>query len=338
MPIVLVIVGATLVLITLIDVGATTLPTSAHGGPITSPLAKGLWSLPPRRSAGGGHHEALHAASLVIVTAVIVAWLVLLWAGWSLLFLSQDGAVVEAASENPAGGWARVYYAGFSAFSLGTGDYQPNGAVWQLASVVSVLTGLSVLTLAVTYVLGVVTAETHKRQVASAIAAMGPTPAAVLRRGWDGHSLRPLDEHLRIIGPELSRLAQQHFAYPVLHYLHSSNVETAVPPNVARLGEVVGIVRCELPDAGVSTLTLEAAESAIWALLETRKHLDVRPFEEDPDTPDLASVQAAGIPISEEWPRQAGEADTAMRQRLLRLVHSDGWAWNATVTRRTETE
>lgn len=332
MSVVLVLVGAALVVLALVDVAVTALPAAARGGPVTAVLAKSLWALPPRRSETGTHHKALQAASFSIVVAVLGAWAVLLWAGWSLVFMGADTAVVEASSGRPADGWARVYYAGFSAFSLGTGDYRPEGAPWQLASVVSVLTGLSVLTLAVTYVLGIVSAETHKRQVASSIAAMGAYPEAVLRRAWDGHTLRGLDAHLRSISAELSRLAQQHFAYPVLHYLHSSDVETAVPPNVARLGEVVRILRVDLPDVGVSALTLQATDSAISSLLATREHVDVRPSEQMPPPADIEQLRADGVPVPESAAAQLVESDVERRERLLGLVQTDGWRWDLHVS------
>lgn len=332
MSVVLVLVGGALVVLALVDVAITALPAAARGGPVTAVIAKALWRLPPRQSETGAHHKALQAASFTIVVAVLASWVVLLWGGWSLVFLGGDTAVVDAASGRPADGWARVYYAGFSTFSLGTGDYRPEGAPWQVASVVSVLTGMSVLTLAVTYVLGVVSAETHKRQVASSIAAMGTSPEAVLRRAWDGRSLRGLDAHLRTISAELSRLAQQHFAYPVLHYLHSTDVETSVPPNVARLGEVARIVRADLPDVGVSALTLQATDSAISSLLGTREHVHDRPTEQTPPPADLEALRAGGLPVPENAPTRLVDSEIERRERLLGLVYTDGWRWDIHVS------
>lgn len=332
MSVVLVLVGTALVVLALVDLAITALPVAARGGPVSAMLANALWKLPPRRSERGDHHKALQAASFCIVVVVLGAWVVLLWGGWSLVFMGGEGAVVEASSGQPAGGWARVYYAGFSTFSLGTGDYRPEGAPWQLASILSVLTGLSVVTLAVTYVLGVVSAETHKRQVASTIAAMGASPQAVLRRGWDGESLRALDPHLRAVSAELSQLAQQHFAYPVLHYLHSSDVQTSVPPNVARLGEVVRIVRTDLPDAGVPALTLQTTDAAISSLLATRRHVDVGPSEDTPPQSDLESLREAGLPVPQDEQARRGDSDVERRKRLLGLVRTDGWRWDPDVS------
>lgn len=327
MSVVLVVVGTGLVAVALVDLAITVLPVAARGGPLTALLAKSLWRLPPRQSERGGHHKALQAASFTIVVVVLATWVVLLWGGWSLVFMGGETAVVEATGGQPADGWARVYYAGFSTFSLGTGDYRPEGTLWQLASVGSVLTGFSLITLVVTYVLGVVSAETHKRRVASSIAAMGSSPADVLCRAWDGRSLQDLDTHLHALSSELSQLAQQHFAYPVLHYLHSDDVHTAVPPNVARLGELLHVVRTELPNAGVSALTLRATESAISSLLLTRQYIDVGQASEVPP-PDTDSLKAEGLPVDAEGAARATESDVEWRKRLLELVHTDGWRWD----------
>lgn len=63
MSVVLMIVGAGLVAVALVDLAVTALPVAARGGPVTALLAKSLWRLPPRRSEGGGHHKALQRAS-----------------------------------------------------------------------------------------------------------------------------------------------------------------------------------------------------------------------------------------------------------------------------------
>lgn len=83
MSVVLVIAGAGLVAVALVDLAITALPVAARGGPVTALLSKTLWRLPPRWSEGGGHHKALQAVSFTVVVAVLAAWLGLLWAGWS---------------------------------------------------------------------------------------------------------------------------------------------------------------------------------------------------------------------------------------------------------------
>lgn len=84
-------------------------------------------------------------------------WLLLLWAGWTLVFSASPEAVLQDPEGVPADGWARAYFAGFSVFTLGVGDYVPNGPVWQLLTVVAVVSGLALTTMAITYLVSCTT-------------------------------------------------------------------------------------------------------------------------------------------------------------------------------------
>lgn len=98
------------------------------------------------------------------------------------------------------------------------------------------VTGLALITLAITYVTPVMSAVVTKRRVARVIVALGPTPTDVLDKGWDGQSFQRIASHMTNLAPALADLAQQHMAYPVLHYFHPAERATALAPAVAVLG------------------------------------------------------------------------------------------------------
>ena len=58
----------------------------------------------------------------------------------------------------------------------------------------------------------------------------GETPADILGNAWNGNTFEPLTIHLANLAPSLSRLAQQHMAYPILHYFHSAERSLALAP------------------------------------------------------------------------------------------------------------
>ncbi|MGI8574574.1 MAG: hypothetical protein ACR2MA_04360 [Egibacteraceae bacterium] len=76
------------------------------------------------------------------------------------------------------------------------------------------LSGLGIITLAITFATPVMGAMVRKRQVARTIIGFGASSSDVLRNGWDGTSFSSLTTHLANLVPELAALAQQHVAYP----------------------------------------------------------------------------------------------------------------------------
>ena len=129
--------------------------------------------------------------------AAVLMWTLLLWAGWALVFLASEGAVIGASSGAPADAWARVYFVGYTLVTLGLGAYPPAGPAAQLATTAASLSGLVVLTLAISYILPVLQAAVHRRATAAPLSASsvttGPGPLPVprpraCRCPWPSHA------------------------------------------------------------------------------------------------------------------------------------------------------
>lgn len=222
----------------------------------------------------------------------------LLWAGWSLVFLSSPDAVLEAQTRVPADAWSRVYYAGFTFFTLGVGDYIPGGPVWQIASVVAVANGLFLVTLSITYIVPVLSAVVERRQQAGTLSAMGEDVEELLERVWDGRSFAYLTSQLPLVAQGVALTAQRHLAYPVLHYFHADERELAFAPSVAVLDEAVTVLMHGVaPDVRPHGASLRTARQAVAHLLTI---LDEEFVEVGGDPPParardrLAEVRGAG--------------------------------------------
>ncbi len=182
-------------------------------------------------------HRILQVLGVVITLTVIFTWIVLLLAGWFLIF-NAPAAVVDATTGEPADGWSRLYFTGYTMFTLGIGDYVPGASFWQVAAVVATATGLSQVTLVVTYLLSVTSSVTQRRMVS----ALGSSPTDILHRAWNGAEFDGLDTALQLLSGDVSELAQRHLAFPVLHYFHSPERQTAVAPNIAVMDELLTIL------------------------------------------------------------------------------------------------
>lgn len=325
MTIVLLVAGVALVVVALIDQYATTVAMRG-GGPVSSWLADRLWRAALRR---WGSQRALAWYGTAMVAVIIATWVVLLYGGWTLIFLSHPDAVVGATTGVPVGTWERLYYTGYTVTTLGNGELRPAGLPWQVATVVAALSGLGVITLAITFITPVLNAVVHKRQVARTILGFGASAHDIVANGWDGTGFAPLRTHLANLVPELTGLAQQHIAYPVLHYFHSADRTTAVAPAVAVLDDALTLLRHGVErQHRLDDVTLRAASQAVEALLEALHAAHIEPVDDPPGPPALQVLQQLEIPAVDDDEYARATADLGPRRALLMaFVASDGWSW-----------
>jgi hypothetical protein len=328
---VFVLLGALLVGLTLLDALWTTIaPRGA--GPLTKRVARGWWaaSLWAHRRRRGGAHGLLAFAGPALLVVAFLGWVAGLWAGWLLVFSAEPGAVVGATSNAPAPLAGRVYYVGFVLFTLGTGDYVPEGGTWEVLSAVAALSGLFVVTLAITYVLSVVSAVAAKRQLAGTITSLGETPVDLVRRAWDGSGFGGLDQQLPAIASALEHHNQRHLAYPILHYFHSADRRTALGPAVAVLDDALLLLAEGVaPDVRPPPAVVAPTRSTVGSFLGTLSEAFIREAAASPPLPDLAGLAEAGLPVARGNGLAEGAARSARRRLLLGLVRDAGWEWEA---------
>ena len=185
---------------------------------MTSVVCRSLWAVVlrlPRPLLGSA--RALAGSTLLLV--VIFMWVALLWTGWLMIFSSDAGAVVHGQTGQPADFGSRIYFTGFTLFTLGVGDYVPQGVIWKFCTAAASFSGLFLITLAITYLLSVLGAVTQKRQLAAMLHDLGDSPLEIVRQSWDGESFRDLVQRLDTnIWPLLHLHTQRHHTYPIIHY------------------------------------------------------------------------------------------------------------------------
>ena len=262
-----------------------------------------------------------------MLTATFFVWVAGLWLGWFLVFSAGDRTVVDN-SGIAAGGWSRFYFAGFSIFTLGVGDYSPGTAPAQVATTFAVLTGLFLITLGITYLMQVISAVVDKRTIAGHVAALGTDPTDILRRSWDGTRFSSMfAQHLTSLTPEVIRLGERHLAYPVLHYFHADTRTKSAPAALTVLDGVLLLLHAGVdPQHRADIGAVEPLGRALRDLVSTLAGPFISPVEESAALPGLDDVARAGLPVA--------DADTyasevvACRDHRIRLwgwCVSDGW-------------
>ena len=319
--------GIALVGLAVVDTIQTAIRVDRRGGPVTSYAGRLLW----RAFHGGGTTRRSGPPTitgLLITIAIVGMWAVLALSGWYLLFSSDASAVVSATTGEPADAWARLYFTAYTLSTLGIGDYVPQGAPWQVLTGIASGFGFGIATLVITYLAGVASAVTAKRQLARSITGMGDSPQQIVLRAWNGEHFRVVQQHLLNLLPLLHGVAEQHRAYPLISYFKSSDRATADVPAVALLHDTLAILSATEDEHRVPELITAPAYEAIDAYLYALPGPDADPDELDtPPWPDVAELREAGVPVHPL--EELDESDEAMRRRrrLGAVMHHQGWGW-----------
>lgn len=319
--------GVALVLLTMVDALWTTV-TAAGGGPLTRRLSHFLWRIVRRVHRRFGIHALLTFSGATILLSALGVWITLLWAGYVLIFSAEPGAIVHSQGEAAATFWERVYFTGFTLFTLGIGDLVPQGALWRVVTAVGSLNGIFLLTLSITYLVSVLSAVVAKRQLAGTIANMGMSPQGIVLQSLGAGHSSYLVQHLVQLVPMIEQHTRRHLAFPALHFFHSDEVRSAIAPRMAALDEALLLVESGLDEGNAPPAeALAPARHAVAAFLDTLEEALIVGPSTPPPAPDTSRLQEQGFSTTPERLAAAARR-TARRRRLLKaFVEDDGWEW-----------
>ncbi len=322
-----VILGLALVLLVLLDVAWTAIAAGSGAGPLTARIADAIWSVSLAVHRRRSSHRLLSVTGVVVVFAVLAGWIALILVGWTLVFGVAPGAVRDATTGLPGDFVDRLYFVGYTVFTLGIGDYIPGDGGWQIATVVATGTGLVMITMSITYLVPVASAVGDRRELASYISALGSSPAAILRTGWNGSDFQGLDQHFVELTSRLTTLRQQHLTYPIVHFFHTGNLVNSAPPNLVNLAQAMHLLAWGVdPSIRMSESIHRPLERALDAFLDTLGDSRLPPADPIPPEP-LDELRCIGVPTVSDADYPDGEEPTRRRRSLLAgLLLDDGWS------------
>lgn len=122
---------------------------------------------------------------------------------------------------------------------------------------------------------------------------------------------------------------QRHLTYPVLHYFHSADPESATAPSLARLSQALDLLRHGVasehrPDPA----TLETLDRSISSFLETLTAAYIRPLDDPLPPVGLGDLRRRGVPTVSEGDYRdalAGASAEDRRRLLAGYLAEDGW-------------
>ncbi len=323
----LLIAGIGLVVLIITDALWTILWADGRSGPITrlhaTALAKTLMKI------RGRNVTMLSLIGPIVLFATMLAWVLLLWSGWLLVFSASPDSLRHAHSGIQADLIDRAYVVGGALSTLGGGGYEPTASGWKLAVSLAGLSGFFLVGLIATYILSLFSAVVQKRSFASQVMAVGYTPEDFVINCWNGTSFSGVELQVLSLTEQLNLLTERHQAYPLLHYFHSRGQNQSVPRAVAVFDEALSLMtQAVVPEHQPAPAVSHAARESVRMFIDTGRGAFIKAADYEPARPRLDRLGKAGIPLlPDDSIAPAFEVLVERRRVLLGFVENDHGDW-----------
>jgi hypothetical protein len=321
-------IGVILLLVTAADLINTSL-SGRGAGFISKRLSISIWSLLLAISKKTGRKNILDLGGAIILVSILINWLLLIWFSASLLFISCPDSLMNVETNSPTTVMNKIFYTGYTLSTLGLGDMEPAGNFWDVLTAILSFTGLILISIAVTYLIPVVSAEIMKRKISVHINTLGGSVEEILLNYWNGKDFKELEQPFLSLIDSIILHAQNHKAYSVLHFFHSSDRKEAFVLNLTNLDEALTVLLHSIPaEQRPSFNVLTRLRKAISSYLITLPATFIIPGKETPPITILTALENKGIKIISGEAVDLEYAKLKTRRRLLlSLIKDDGWNW-----------
>ncbi|MDN3595548.1 potassium channel family protein [Zunongwangia endophytica] len=321
----LLIFGIILYAVTVHDILKTTLSMEG-GGWLTNHFSKFLWKVSFLASRKKGDSKLLGKTGYLILTGIIILWVALLWSSFCLVLFSDPGSVVTSANKTAVQGVEKLYFAGYTISTLGSGEYIAGNDFWRIITNVFSFTGLVLLTMSVTYFVPLLQAVIDQQKLAVQISCYGRTPQEMIINAYDGEHYQGLTANASDLTLSLIKHTQNHKAYPVIHYFHNSDKRFNIILELSKMHECFVILENLMDDQ------YQPAENELRSLKVAFENY-FKIITEITDAKDQATNEAPKIKtdllLEQNFiSRKKNLPDLHSRKVFSKLVENDGWGWN----------
>lgn len=287
--------GAGILLLTAYDVYATVLHARAHNGPVGEVLSRTVWRTARSMAfklARPRRHHFLNSVGPVLMPLLIVSYIVLLVAGFALVYYPRMGVQFARSHEGGPRFVDAVYFSGITLTTVGYGDTVPQTTSMRFVTLVEAAAGLTMISLAIAYLISVYNALGHKRATALSLyhqAGEGADAAGYIAHHFVEGRFYGLREATREASRDIRLLLEHHVEHPVIHYFHPVEVYKSLPRMLFILLESCTVIRTCLDPSEYSALlsypevrTLEANAHYVLDELVESLHLERRTRKRTP--------------------------------------------------------
>ena len=195
----------------------------------------------------------LSMAAPLMVPVTITVWIFLVSLGYALIYLfgMRNGDFSLAVGRLEPSLPEAFYFSGTAISTLGLGDITPTGGLYQALAVSEALIGFGILTLSITYVLGVYNVLQQLGVLSAGLyhqAQDTGDPWSILAPHFPGGEHRGLEGHLMYLHQGLVEIYEGIRQYPIVYYYHSRHAYRSLPFAFRMVGGMAGALRWGLPE------------------------------------------------------------------------------------------
>ncbi len=263
----------------------------------------------------------------LLLMLTLIMWFGVVFLGWFLIFNSWPRAIVSSQGREAISTTNLIYFTGSLLVTLGIGDFVPITQNWRLASILASLHGFFSVTLAITYLLPLVSAVVTKQGLAASISHLGRSAEVIACRAYHRGSFDAFEGISWDIITQLNFVQRQHAAYPLLHEFQSASAREEMAVSLALITDVVALVTFGVAeDRRPSLLLVRAVREAVHEFVDTIQSPDKEPVV--PPYPSLKALAAQDVPIGDasEFQEKMKELDRT-RAKLNAIIQRHGFEW-----------
>ena len=191
-------------------------------------------------------------AAPLMVPVTITVWISLIALGYALVYYAgMDGRTFSFSNSGLEPSFIEaLYFSGVSIATLGLGDVTPVSSLYQTIAVSEALIGFGILTLSITYVIGVYEVLQKLGVLTAGLyhqAQDTDDPLTILAPHFPDGQPRGLETHLMSLHRDLVEVYEGIRRYPIVYYYHSRRAYRSLPFAFRMIGGMTGALRWGLP-------------------------------------------------------------------------------------------
>lgn len=253
----------------------------------------------------------------LLVTTLL--WMLLLFIGTYTVFTAGEEMVVNGTTGLPATHPERFYFTSYVLSTLGVGDFVPGTDASRILTGILSFSGFILITTGLTYLLSVINAVLNKKQLSFLISSMGKDVEEIFNFYKQQEELSDLISNASDLRQQILKNASSYLAFPMANYFLSKNDESALIVQLARLYEVLMILRLDWKENSVQFKKLTVIINGI------DKYLDLALEEPDAvkhDEEELKTYRSYWMKYGYYFKK-----DEKIDKQLTSSLKYAGWNW-----------
>jgi hypothetical protein len=265
--------GALVVLFVLVDVFLTVLYARAGTGILSSRLARTLWRgfKPFSRLFGRNRGKALSFCAPLVLVSLVGTWALLLALGTALIIHPALGTGVRYSHGATPRDFASALYAGATSLSfVSEGDFVPATLAYRVLYLCTSLTGVSVMTLTLTYLMQVYTALRERNTFGIKLFMMSnetADAAELLASLGAQDNFGATYSVLAEMAAEATKVKEAHHFYPVLALFRFRDPFYSMSAPITLGLDLVSLIKSALDDEVHAWVKESTAVTLLWRSL-----------------------------------------------------------------------